>query len=77
MGRIVFLLLALFGEMEGTYAAERGAAGRRVGRLIAHPAEEIEYAGQLPRRGPQLGRIATKTAIPKTSLRRYLTDVHR
>ena len=27
--------------------------------------------------GHSLGRIATKTAIPKTSLRRYLTDVHR
>jgi hypothetical protein len=41
----------------------------------AHPGEEIEYARQLPRRGHTLGRIAMNTAIPKTPLHRYLTDV--
>src|SRR5439155_6291561 len=52
MGRIAFLLLALFAEMERTFTAERApharavaeAAGRRVGRPIAHPADRIEYA---------------------------------
>jgi DNA invertase Pin-like site-specific DNA recombinase len=50
IGRIAFLLLALFAEMERTFAAERAAharavaeaAGRRVGRPIAHPADRIE-----------------------------------
>jgi DNA invertase Pin-like site-specific DNA recombinase len=51
MGHIAFLLLALFAEMELTFTAERAAharavaeaAGRPVGRPIAHSAE-IEYA---------------------------------
>lgn len=51
MGRIAFLLLALFAEMERTFTAERAAharavaeaAGRHVGRPVAHPAERIEY----------------------------------
>lgn len=45
MGRIAFLLLALFAEMERTFTTERAAharavaeaAGRHVGRPIAHP----------------------------------------
>src|SRR5712692_5248385 len=81
MGRMAFLLLALFAEMERTYTAERAAharavaeaAGRRVGRPIAHPAEKIEYARLLKDQGESLGQIAAKTGIPKTSLHRYLT----
>jgi len=83
MGRIAFLLLALFAEMEGTFTAERAAharavaeaAGRRVGRPVAHPADKIEYARLLKGRGTSLGEIAAKTGIPKTSLHRYLADV--
>ncbi len=75
MGRIAFLLLALFAEMERTYTAERAAharavaqaAGRRVGRPVAHPADKIEYARLLQGQGASLGQIATKTGIPKTS----------
>lgn len=52
LGRIAFLLLALFAEMERTFTAERAAharavaeaAGRRIGRPVAHPADKIEYA---------------------------------
>ncbi|MFD8393027.1 recombinase family protein [Streptomyces sp. NPDC059680] len=52
MGRIAFLVLALFAEMERTFTAERAAharavaeaAGRRVGRPVAHPADKIDYA---------------------------------
>ncbi|MFE3557300.1 recombinase family protein [Streptomyces sp. NPDC059193] len=81
MGRIAFLLLALFAEMERTFTAERAAhartvaeaAGRRIGRPIAHPADKIEYARLLKQQGSSLGEIATKTGIPKTSLHRYLT----
>jgi DNA invertase Pin-like site-specific DNA recombinase len=82
MGRIAFLLLALFAEMERTFTAERAAhartvaeaAGRRVGRPTAHAADKIEYARLLKQQGTSLGQIATKTGIPKTSLHRYLTD---
>jgi DNA invertase Pin-like site-specific DNA recombinase len=80
MGRIAFLLLALFAEMERTFTAERAAharvvaeaGGRRIGRPIAHPADKIEYARLLKAQGRSLGEIAAKTGIPKTSLHRYL-----
>lgn len=82
MGRIAFLLLALFAEMERTFTAERAAharavaeaAGRRVGRPVAHPAEKIEYARLLKDQGVSLGQIAAKTGIPKTSVHRYVDD---
>ena len=81
MGRIAFLLLALFAEMERTFAAERAAHaravaeahGRRAGRPIAHPADKIEYARLLRGQGETYGQIAAKTSIPKASLHRYLT----
>ncbi|MBX7554433.1 recombinase family protein [Streptomyces sp. tea 10] len=81
MGRIAFLLLALFAEMERTFTAERAAharavaeaAGRHIGRPVAHPADKIEYARLLKQQGSSLGEIAAKTGIPKTSLHRYLT----
>ncbi|WP_327365109.1 recombinase family protein [Streptomyces sp. NBC_01217] len=80
MGRIAFLLLALFAEMERTFTAERAAharavaeaAGRHIGRPVAHPEDKIEYARLLKARGESLGQIAAKTRIPKTSLHRYL-----
>ncbi|MDH2394079.1 recombinase family protein [Streptomyces sp. HNM0663] len=82
MGRIAFLLLALFAEMERTFTAERAAharavaeaAGRRIGRPVAHSADKIEYARLLKQQGSSLGQIAAKTSIPKTSLHRYLAD---
>jgi DNA invertase Pin-like site-specific DNA recombinase len=82
MGRIAFLLLALFAGMERTFTAERAAhartvaevAGRRIGRPVAHAADKIEYARLLKQQGTSLGQIAAKTGIPKTSLHRYLAD---
>jgi DNA invertase Pin-like site-specific DNA recombinase len=73
MGRIAFLLLALFAEMERTFNAERAAnaravaegKGRHVGRPVAHPADKIEYARLLKAQGASLGTIATKTGIPR------------
>ncbi len=52
MGKVAFLPLALFAEMERTFTAERAAharavaekTGRHVGRHVAHPAEKIERA---------------------------------
>lgn len=78
MGRIAFLLLAPFAEMERTYTAERAAharaeaASRHVGRPVAHPADKLEYVRLLKAQGHTLGQIAAKTGIPKTSLQRYL-----
>jgi len=75
MGRIAFLLLALFAEMERIFTAERSAharavaeaAGRRIGRPIAHPEDKIEYARLLKSEGRTLGQIAGKTSpTPKT-----------
>ena len=82
MGRIAFLLLALFAEMERTFTAERAAHARAVaeandrhiGRPLAHAADKIEYARLLRVQGDSLGVIAAKTGIPKTSLHRYLTS---
>jgi DNA invertase Pin-like site-specific DNA recombinase len=81
VGRIAFLLLALFAEMDRTYTAERAAharaiaqaAGRQVGRPLAHTADKIEYARLLQAQGHTLGQISTTTGIPKTSLHRYFT----
>ncbi|MCA2230030.1 recombinase family protein [Nonomuraea aurantiaca] len=80
MGRIAFLLLALFAEMERTFTTERAAharavadaGGRRIGRPVAHSEDKIEYARLLKAEGNSLGVIAAKTGIPKTSLHRYL-----
>lgn len=80
MGRVAVLLLALFAEMERTFTAERAAharavaeaAGRRVGRPVAHLEDRIEYARLLRRENRSLNETAKKTGIPKTSLHRYL-----
>jgi DNA invertase Pin-like site-specific DNA recombinase len=80
MGRIAFLLLALFAEMERTFTAERAAHartvaeanGRQVGRPLAHPADKIEYARLLHGQDKSYGEISAKTGIPKASLHRYL-----
>ena len=80
MGRLAFLLIALFAEMERTFANERAAharavaeaKGRHVGRPIAHPPASIDYARLLHTQGVSLGQIAAKTKIPKSSLHRYL-----
>jgi DNA invertase Pin-like site-specific DNA recombinase len=73
MGRIAFLLLALFAEMERTFTAERAANaravaeanGRHVGRPVAHPPEKIEYARLLKAQGHSLGAITAKTGHPE------------
>jgi DNA invertase Pin-like site-specific DNA recombinase len=78
MGRIAFLLLAMFAEMERTFTADRARAAaeaknRRIGRPLAHSAAQVEFAGLLKGQGHALGQIAARTGIPKTSLHRHLT----
>ena len=78
MGRIAFLLLAMFAEMERTFTADRARAAaeaknRRIGRPLAHSAAKVEFAGLLKGQGHALGQIAARTGIPKTSLHRHLT----
>jgi DNA invertase Pin-like site-specific DNA recombinase len=81
MGRLAFLLLALFAEMERTFTAERAAHaravaeahGRQPGRPVAHPADKIEYARLLRGQGKSYGEISAKTGIPRASLHRYLS----
>ncbi|WP_245627966.1 hypothetical protein [Actinomadura oligospora] len=82
MGRIAFLLPALFDEMERTFTPELAAhvrtvaeaSGRQTGRPIAHAGDKVEYARLLKAQGDSLCVIATKTSIPRTSLDRYLSD---
>jgi DNA invertase Pin-like site-specific DNA recombinase len=73
MGRIAFLLLALFAEMERTYTAERvaharavaEAAGRRVGRPPAVDPSRLAWAQHLREvDGLPIAEIAAKTGIP-------------
>jgi DNA invertase Pin-like site-specific DNA recombinase len=80
-GRLAFLLIALFAEMERTFAAERAAharavaaaSGRVTGRPLAHGASAVEYTRLLRGRGLSLARIASRAGIPKTTLHRYLS----
>jgi DNA invertase Pin-like site-specific DNA recombinase len=66
--------------MERTFTAERAAharavaeaAGRNVGRPLAHPPERIEYARLLKAQGDSLSQISAKTGISTASVRRYL-----
>jgi DNA invertase Pin-like site-specific DNA recombinase len=80
MGRLAFLLIALFAEMERTFTAERAAharsvavsRGRRVGRPRARGEEKVEYARLLIGQGVSLARAAARSGIPKSTLHRYL-----
>jgi DNA invertase Pin-like site-specific DNA recombinase len=82
MGRMAFLLLALFAEMERVFALERAAHaravavanGRQVGRPKAHSDEAIEYARLLRQEGHSLGEIEKRTGIPRSSAHRYLAS---
>lgn len=73
MGRIAFLLLALFAEMERSFTAERAAharavaeaAGRRIGRPVAHPSDKIEYARLLKGQGAGLRRDQCQDRHPQ------------
>ena len=80
MAQLAVVLLALFGQMERTYALE-GAAharavatakGRRVGRPVTVDPGKLNYAAHLRDTGHTISEIVTKSGIPRTSLYRHL-----
>ena len=80
MAQLAVVLLALFGQMERTYALERAAharavataKGRRVGRPVTVDPGKLNYAAHLRDTGHTISEIVTKSGIPRTSLYRHL-----
>lgn len=71
MAQLAFLMLALFGQMERTYAAERAARaravatanGRRTGRPPVVDPAKLEHAALLRANGSSIQNITTKTGL--------------
>ena len=80
MAQLAVVLLALFGQMERTYALERAAharsvaqsKGRPVGRPTVVDADQLAYAAHLRASGHTISQIVAKTGITRTSLYRHL-----
>lgn len=80
MSQLAFLMLALFGQMERTYAAERAAHaravatanGRRTGRPSVVDANKLEHAALLRASGSSMREITAKTGLKRTTLYRHL-----
>ena len=80
MAQLAVVLLALFAQMERTYAIERAAharavaaaKGRRVGRPVLVDQAKLEWAAHLRDGGHTIAEIVEKTGIPRTSLYRHL-----
>lgn len=80
MAQLAFLMLALFRQMERTYAAERAAHaravatgnGRRTGRPSVVGPAKLEHAALLRANGSSIQDITTKTGLKRTTLYRHL-----
>lgn len=80
MGQLAFIMLALFAEMERTYAAERAtharavaaAHGRQTGRPSVVDPAKLEHAALLRANGASIREIVAKTGIKRTTLYRHL-----
>lgn len=80
MAQLAVVMLALFGEMERTYAAERAsharavasAHGRRTGRPSVVDADKLEHAVLLRDKGLSMKEITAKTGLKRTTLYRHL-----
>jgi DNA invertase Pin-like site-specific DNA recombinase len=80
MAQLAVVLLALFGQMERTYAMERAAharavataKGRRIGRPILVDTDKLAYAAHLRAGGHTIAEIVAKTGIARSSLYRHL-----
>ena len=73
MAQLALVLLALFGQMERTYTAERvaharsvgTARGRRVGRPITVAPAKLAWAVELRDTGHTIADIVAQTGIPR------------
>ena len=80
MAQLAVVLLALFAQMERTYAMERAAharavataKGRRTGRPVLVDPDKLAYAAHLRETGHTIAEIIAKTGIARTSLYRHL-----
>ncbi|ABG95002.1 possible resolvase, N-terminal [Rhodococcus jostii RHA1] len=80
MGQLAVVLLALFGQMERTYAVERAAhartvatdKGRRTGRPSVVTDAQLAYATQLRNDGATMAEITDKTGLTRSTLYRHL-----
>jgi DNA invertase Pin-like site-specific DNA recombinase len=80
MAQLAVVLLALFGQMERTYAIERAAharavataKGRRIGRPVLVDADKLAYAAHLRDSGHTIAEIVSQTGIARSSLYRHL-----
>ncbi|MEW1808430.1 recombinase family protein [Pseudarthrobacter sp. NPDC080039] len=80
MAQLAVVLLALFAQMERTYAAERAsharavasANGRRTGRPSVVHADQLEHATLLRDKGLSMKEITAKTGLKRTTLYRHL-----
>jgi DNA invertase Pin-like site-specific DNA recombinase len=80
MAQLAVVLLALFAQMERTYAIERAAharavaaaKGRQVGRPVTVDKAKLEWAQHLREQGDTIEEIVKKTGIARSSLYRHL-----
>src|SRR5512135_527296 len=80
MAQLAVVMLALFAQMERTYAIERAAharavaaaKGRRIGRPVLIDPAKLQWAAHLREQGHTIAEIVAKTGIPRTSLYRHL-----
>jgi DNA invertase Pin-like site-specific DNA recombinase len=80
MSQLAVVMLALFEEMERTYAAERAsharavasANGRRTGRPSVVDADKLEHAAMLRDKGFSMKEITAKTGLKRTTPSRHL-----
>ncbi|KAF0957344.1 recombinase family protein [Rhodococcus sp. T7] len=80
MGQLTVALLALFEQMERTYAVERAAhartvateKGRRTGRPSVVTDAQLAHATQLRNDGATIAEITDKTGLTRSTLYRHL-----
>lgn len=80
MAQLALVMLALFGQMERTYAVERAAharavataVGKRTGRRSVVSADGLEYAKLLRAHGATMKEITEKTGLKRATLYRHL-----
>ena len=80
MNELALVMLALFAQLERTYAAERAAHaraaatahGRRTGRPTVVNPTKLEHAALLREKEASIAEICTKTGMSRSTLYRHL-----